>query len=73
MVLIFLLAVAILCLIASDGPDSDVAIAPDALSRIVDHFNGDTTLSAVIGSYDADPLASNIASQYRNLLHHFTH
>jgi glycosyltransferase involved in cell wall biosynthesis len=53
--------------------DSDIAIAPDAVGRIVDHFNDDNTLAAVIGSYDDNPLATNFASQYRNLLHHFTH
>jgi GT2 family glycosyltransferase len=53
--------------------DSDVVVAPDALDRIRRAFDADPGLEAVFGSYDAAPRAPGIVSQYRNLLHHFTH
>ena len=30
-------------------------------------------IAAVFGSYDDEPGAPNLVSQYRNLLHHFVH
>ena len=33
----------------------------------------DQTLTAVIGCYDDAPAETNMVSQYRNLLHHYTH
>jgi len=53
--------------------DSDVVVAPDALERIRRAFDTDPELEAVFGSYDAAPRAPGLVSQYRNLLHHFTH
>ena len=53
--------------------DSDVVVAPDALDRIRAAFDTDPEVEAVFGSYDAAPRAPGIVSQYRNLLHHFTH
>lgn len=53
--------------------DADVVLAPDALRRIVDGFTRDPGLQAVFGSYDAEPSAGSLISDYRNLLHHFTH
>jgi glycosyltransferase involved in cell wall biosynthesis len=53
--------------------DSDVVIHADALERIAEFLDENANYSAVFGSYDAKPSAENFVSQYRNLLHHFTH
>ncbi|MGF1528555.1 MAG: glycosyltransferase family 2 protein [Candidatus Competibacterales bacterium] len=52
--------------------DADVAVAPDAVARVVDHFRPRRRRAAVIGSYDDRP-EGGIVSRYRNLLHHHTH
>jgi hypothetical protein len=53
--------------------DADVVIHPDALTRIACFFDDKPHYAALFGSYDAAPSAPNFVSQYRNLLHHFTH
>ena len=53
--------------------DSDVRIAPDALGRLARHFQEDPELGAAFGSYDDQPPAPGVVSQYRNLLHHYHH
>lgn len=53
--------------------DADVAIAPDTIDRVRFAFAEDTCLAALIGSYDDAPKANNFISQYKNLLHHYTH
>jgi glycosyltransferase involved in cell wall biosynthesis len=53
--------------------DADVVIAADAISRVNAAFQADPTLSALFGSYDASPTAGTLVSDYRNLLHNFTH
>ncbi|HAZ47005.1 MAG TPA: glycosyl transferase [Cyanobacteria bacterium UBA11369] len=53
--------------------DADVAIAPDAVSEVKRAFEQDPKLAAVIGSYDDAPGAKNFLSQYKNLLHYYTH
>ncbi len=53
--------------------DSDVVIHADALERITEFLDGNARYAAIFGSYDAKPSAGNFVSQYRNLLHHFTH
>jgi GT2 family glycosyltransferase len=53
--------------------DADVVIRPDTTTRIVEHFQLNTEVAAVFGSYDDNPPASNFLSQYKNLLHHFVH
>lgn len=53
--------------------DSDVAVAPDAIRRVLALFEQRPEVSAVFGSYDASPRAPGLVSQYRNLLHHFVH
>ncbi len=53
--------------------DADVAVHPDALSRALDRFHADPALAALFGSYDDNPAAPGVVSQYRNLLHHFVH
>jgi GT2 family glycosyltransferase len=53
--------------------DSDVAIPSGALSQVSSAFSCDTNLTAIIGSYDDEPRASNFLSQFKNLHHHYVH
>ncbi len=52
--------------------DSDVLVSAETLPKIRTAF-ADSTLTALIGSYDDAPADPHFLSQYRNLLHHFTH
>ncbi|MGE0555676.1 MAG: glycosyltransferase family 2 protein [Gemmatimonadales bacterium] len=53
--------------------DADVCVHPDTLSRFAWLFVDDPELAAAFGSYDANPPATGLVSQYRNLLHHYVH
>ncbi len=53
--------------------DADVVVAPDVLQRVRTAFADDPELSALFGSYDTNPRARSLISQYRNLLHHIMH
>jgi glycosyltransferase involved in cell wall biosynthesis len=53
--------------------DADVLCHTDTMVRIEKVFGDDPRLTAVIGSYDADPPAANFISRYKNLTHHFVH
>ncbi|MEM9664745.1 MAG: glycosyltransferase family 2 protein [Bacteroidota bacterium] len=53
--------------------DADVKVHPNTLERVVKAFEADEALDALIGSYDDAPGDSGFLSQYRNLLHHYTH
>lgn len=53
--------------------DADVVPASDLVGRIVSVFAADPGLGALIGSYDDEPGACGLLSQYRNLLHHYVH
>ena len=53
--------------------DADVSVHPDTVAKVVTTFRSDETIDALFGSYDTEPSQWNIISQYRNLLHHFTH
>lgn len=53
--------------------DADVCIHADTLPKVAAAFEADSELAALIGSYDDLPGAPNFLSQYRNLLHHYTH
>jgi glycosyltransferase involved in cell wall biosynthesis len=53
--------------------DADVAIQPDTISQIADHFRQNPHAAALIGSYDEAPGAGNFLSQYKNLFHHYIH
>ena len=53
--------------------DADVELHEDALFEVGRSFAADAALDAVFGSYDDAPGADNFLSQYRNLLHHYTH
>jgi glycosyltransferase involved in cell wall biosynthesis len=52
--------------------DSDVLVKEDTLDRVAE-IMADEKVAACIGSYDDRPTAENFLSQYRNLLHHYTH
>jgi cellulose synthase/poly-beta-1,6-N-acetylglucosamine synthase-like glycosyltransferase len=53
--------------------DADVEVHRDAFARIRAAFDEDPGLTAVFGSYDADPAARTLVSDFRNLLHHHVH
>lgn len=53
--------------------DADVVPRPDTLAQFAALFAADHQLAAAFGSYDAQPGATDMLSQYRNLLHHFVH
>ena len=53
--------------------DADVEIPPDAIGKVVETFQQEPDLTALIGSYDDQPDANNFLSQYKNLFHHYTH
>jgi len=53
--------------------DADVVVPPDTLSRLAASFSEDPARDAVIGSYDREPAGPSLLSQYRNLLHCYTH
>ena len=53
--------------------DADVLVPDDIVSRISAMMTAQGGLAAIIGSYDDSPTAQDTVSQYRNLLHHFTH
>jgi glycosyltransferase involved in cell wall biosynthesis len=53
--------------------DADVFCYPDTLAKVSQVFASRPDLSAVIGSYDDAPAASNFLSRYKNLTHHFVH
>ena len=52
--------------------DADVTVHPETIAQVEQAFR-DPKLSALIGSYDDAPGASNFLSQYKNLFHHYTH
>ncbi len=53
--------------------DADVVVHPDTVARLMARFRDDPELSALFGSYDDEPAAPGLVSQYRNLLHHYVH
>ena len=53
--------------------DADVALGLETLYQIQRGFKEGSQWDAVIGSYDDQPGSPNFLSQYKNLLHHYTH
>jgi glycosyltransferase involved in cell wall biosynthesis len=53
--------------------DSDVAIHSDAIGRIIERFESEEDLDALIGAYDDAPSSQCFVSQFKNLMHAFTH
>jgi glycosyltransferase involved in cell wall biosynthesis len=52
--------------------DSDVAVPPGVVAQVRALF-ADGDVDAVIGSYDDEPPAPGVISQYKNLLNHYVH
>jgi len=53
--------------------DADIAVHPDAFSRVRAAFRSEPELGGLFGSYDDTPAAPGLVSQFRNLLHHHVH
>jgi glycosyltransferase involved in cell wall biosynthesis len=53
--------------------DADVVIHPSVIRKVMQAFHAHPNVSAIIGSYDDSPSASNFLSKYKNLFHHYTH
>jgi len=53
--------------------DADVVIHADAIGRVVRCLDENPHVAAIFGSYDVQPEAEGLVTQYRNLLHHFVH
>jgi glycosyltransferase involved in cell wall biosynthesis len=53
--------------------DGDVRVRPDVVARAVDILQRDPDLAALIGTYADECGAPGFLSDYRNLLHHYTH
>ena len=52
--------------------DSDVVVHPDAIARLAGVFTNPNVVAA-FGSYDDNPPAPRVPSQYANLRHHYVH
>lgn len=52
--------------------DADVMVHRETIER-VENSMCDSAIGALFGAYDAAPAAAGLISQYRNLLHHYTH
>lgn len=53
--------------------DADVVVHRGAVARMASFLDDNPAVAAVIGSYDTDPQAPGVLTQYKNLLHHFVH
>lgn len=53
--------------------DADCSVKPDVVQRVRSYIEKYPQIDAFVGSYDDAPTASNLLSQYKNLLHHLTH
>ena len=53
--------------------DADVEIHPATVQKVLQTFQQDPELAALIGSYDDSPGDRGFLSQYKNLFHHYTH
>jgi glycosyltransferase involved in cell wall biosynthesis len=53
--------------------DADVCVHEATIARAVRTLAEDSSIDALIGSYDFEPAAPNFLSQYKNLFHSFVH
>jgi len=53
--------------------DSDVLVKTQTLGLIEEYLEKESTVTAIIGSYDTSPYETNFLSQYKNLSHHYIH
>ena len=53
--------------------DADVTLHQDCVGTVLNFFQENPSVSAVMGSYDDTPFETNFLSQYKNLFHHYIH
>lgn len=53
--------------------DADVTVPQDLLRHVAEGFRTAPDTAAIIGSYDCEPAAEGVISQYKNLMHHHVH
>ena len=53
--------------------DADIVVHPGAITHVIAFLDAHPEATAVFGSYDDRPAVPGVISQYRNLLHHYTH
>ena len=53
--------------------DSDVSVAQNLVAVVLSKFHENIEISALFGSYDDKPGQNNFISQFKNLMHHYTH
>ena len=53
--------------------DADVAVHTDTLARCATIIESEPGVDGMLGAYDDDPPVPGFLSQYRNLLHRYTH
>lgn len=53
--------------------DADVSVRPNTVDLVRNAFDENQEVAALFGSYDDEPADLAFLSQYRNLLHHYTH
>lgn len=53
--------------------DADILMRPETLQKTVRAFQERPEVCAVFGSFDKEPNPDNFVSDYKNLLHHYTH
>jgi glycosyltransferase involved in cell wall biosynthesis len=53
--------------------DSDIMVQRDTIAQVAADLMENPHISAVFGSYDDSPDATDFLSQFRNLFHHFIH
>ena len=53
--------------------DADVLVKPNTIGQVIQQFQNQPDIDALIGSYDDQPSQTNFMSQYRNLFHHYIH
>lgn len=53
--------------------DADILVRSNTLSTIAATLDADRSLSALFGSFAAETVPADFFSQYKNLVHHYTH
>ena len=53
--------------------DADILVRPHSLGRVAALFAERAELAALFGSFEAETISTDFFSQYKNLLHHYTH
>ncbi|MBN2382483.1 glycosyltransferase family 2 protein [bacterium] len=53
--------------------DADVIIGTNTLEQVVDLFEREPDIQALIGSYTLETPVNNFSSRFKNYLHHYTH